>query len=134
MDQQQIMQIQMMEQEANHLNQQLEIIDQNSKELHELNESLDELEKKDTVSIMAGLGKKIFLPVEIKEKKLYVEVGNKNYVKKTISETKEVIDEQVNKLGLGKADILEKLNSLQMEINNLMINLQKEAEKEQDKK
>ena len=130
MDQNQIMQIQMFEHEANALNQQLEIIEQNTRELQELNGSLDELEKKETKSILAGLGKKIYIPVSIEEKKLLVEVGNKNFVKKSIPETKEVIVDQINKLSMGKTKILDKLNSLQEEINSLMIDIQKKVEKE----
>ena len=130
MDQQQIMQIQMFEHEANHLNQQLEIIEQNIRELQELNVSLDDLENKETKSILASLGKKIYLPVSIDEKKLFVGVGSKNFVKKSIPETKEVINDQINKLNSGKTEILERLNSLQQEINNLMSDIQKTAEKE----
>ena len=48
MDQQQIMQIQMMEQEAQQLNQQLQLIEQNVSEMQELELSLEELNKEDS--------------------------------------------------------------------------------------
>lgn len=130
MNQEQIIHIQMLEHEINHLNQQLEIIDQNLSELQELKASLDELSKNETKSILADLGKKIYIPVSIEEKSLFVEVGNKNFVKKNIPETKEVIEDQEKKIIAGKTDILHKLEHLKEEINNLMIEIQKESQKE----
>ena len=95
MNQQQIMQIQMIEQEAQQLNQQIQLIEQNTIELQDLNKSLDEIEQEESKEILAGLGKGIYLPVKITDKNLIVEVGNKIFVKKTIPETKELIKEQL---------------------------------------
>lgn len=133
MDQQQIIQIQMFEQEAQQLNQQLQLIDQNISEMQDLELSLDEIEKKENNEILANLGKGIYIPVEIKDKKLIVEVGNKNFVKKTIPEAKEIIKEQLVKLVSAKSQISERLDVLQAEIGNLMQNIEKEGKKEKKK-
>jgi len=133
MNQEQIMQMQMMEQEANQLNQQLEIIDQNIKEMQELAESLVELEKDDCKEILTNLGKKIYLPVEVKEKKLIVEVGNKNFVEKSVPETKKVLEEQIKKLMAAKTDIVSKLEDMQVEMQNVMMQLQQAQMEEQEK-
>jgi len=134
MKQEQIMQIQIMEQEANQLNEQLQLIEQNVSEMQELKASLDEIENSEgKTEILANLGKRIYIPVEIKEKgkdlKLVVEVGKGNFVKKNISETKEVVDEQVNKLMQGKNQIMARLEELQA----MMMKLMGEIEKEQVK-
>ncbi len=134
MKQEQIMQIQMMEQEANQLNEQLQLIEQNVSEMQELKASLDEIENSDgKTEILANLGKRIYIPVEIKEKgkdlKLVVEVGRGNFVKKNISETKEVVDGQVDKLIQGKNQIMSRLEELQ----TMMMRLVGEIEKEQMK-
>tara|TARA_Y100000310_G_scaffold325935_1_gene390176 strand:+ start:2674 stop:3078 length:405 start_codon:yes stop_codon:yes gene_type:complete len=134
MDQQQIMQIQMFEQEAQQLNQQLQLIEQNVSEMQDLELSLDEIEKKENNEILANLGKGIYIPVEIKDKKLIVEVGNKNFIKKTIPEAKDIIKEQLVKLISAKSQISERLNSLQSEISGMMQNMEKEAEKDGEKK
>ena len=129
MEQQQIMQMQMFEQEAQQLNQQLQLIEQNISEMQDLELSLDEIDKKENNEILANLGKGIYIPVEIKDKKLIVEVGNKNFVKKTISETKDIIKEQLIKLVGAKSQISERLESLQSEIETLMKNFEKEKKK-----
>jgi prefoldin alpha subunit len=130
MDQQQIMQIQMMEQEAQQLNQQLQLIEQNVSEMQELELSLEELNKEDSKELLANLGKGIYIPVEIKDKKLIVEVGKKNFVKKTIPQAKEIITDQLKKLITAKAQTMERLDALQTEINGLMQVLQKQNSEE----
>ncbi|MBR9706705.1 prefoldin subunit alpha [Candidatus Pacearchaeota archaeon] len=133
MDQQKIMQIQMIEQENQHLNQQLQLIEQNIVELQELNESMQEIESGDKQELLVNIGKRIYLPVKITEKKLLVEVGNKNFVKKSIPETTEVITEQIKRLLEGKEQVTERLNILQKEVEMLIRNVEAEQKKEQKK-
>ena len=128
MKQEQIIQIQMMEQEVNQLNQQLQLIEQNIKEMEELLESLEEIGNEKNKDILANLGKRIFIPVEIKDRKLIVEVGKGNFVKKSISETKVVIEGETKKLIEGRSQIMERLTSLQMEMNNLVRQIESEKE------
>jgi len=127
MKQEQIIQIQMMEQEVNQLNQQLQLIEQNIKEMNELLESLEEIGNEENKDILANLGKRIFIPVEIKDKNLIVEVGKGNFVKKSVPETKEVIEREVSKLIDGKNQIMERLTSLQIEMNNLIMQIESEG-------
>lgn len=134
MNQEQIMQIQIMEQESNQLNQHLQLVEENLSEMQELKLSLEELEKINNKDILANLGKKIYLPVEIKEKKLIVDVGNKNFVKKTIPETKNIIEDQIKKLLDGKEKITEELEKLQERVNKLMLEIQKSQEEKEKKK
>ena len=115
----------MMEQEAQQLNQQLQLIDQNVSEMQELELSLDEIANEGSKEILANLGKGIYIPVEVKEKKLIVEVGRKNFIKKTIPETKKIIREQLEKLIGAKSQILDRLESLQIEIERLMREFEK---------
>ncbi len=125
MDQQQIMQFQMLEQEANKLSQQLQLIENNLSEIQGIQEGLGEIEKKETKEILANIGKKIYLPVEIKDKNLIIEVGNKKFVKKSISETKKLIEEQISKMDHAKQEITNRLEELQEEANELMLQFQK---------
>ena len=127
MEQQQIMQIQMMEQESQQLNQQIQYIEQNIIEMHELGLGLDEISKEESNEILASLGKGIYIPVEIKDKKLIVEIGKKNFVKKTIPETKEIIQQQLIKLIGAKDQILERLEVLHKEIEGMMKIIEQEA-------
>ena len=130
MEQQQIMQMQMLQQEAEDLNQQLQLIDQNLSEIETLKLSLEEIDKTENKEILANIGKKIFLPVEIKDKNLFVEIGRGNYVKKTVPETIQVIEEQTKKLIAGKQEVVERIESLQKEVENMMQGFVKEQGKE----
>lgn len=131
MKQEQIIQIQLTEQEANQLNEQLKLIELNIQEMNELNASLNEigdLDNKSDKEILTNLGRNIYLPVFIKDNKLIVEVGNGNFVKKDIQQTKNIIEDQIGKLSDTKYHIIERLNELQ----NLMDNLINEIESEQN--
>ena len=121
----------MMEQEVNQLNQQLQLIEQNIAEMSELKASLDEIGVKK--EIMANLGKRIYIPVEIKEDKLIVDVGKENFVKKSVNETKEIVERESGKLNDGKNEIMERLESLQSEMNRMIMEIQKEQMKAADK-
>ena len=92
MDQEQIMQVQMMEQESNQLNQQMQMVEQNINEMNELKASLTELENHKEGEILVNIGKKIYLPVENKNKKLIVEVGKGNLVEKDIKDTSVLLE------------------------------------------
>jgi len=129
MEQQQIIQMQALEQEADALNQQLQLIEQNLSEIKDLGLSLGEIEKKDNKDILVNIGKRIYLPVEIKDNNLFVEIGKGNFVKKTGSEAREIIEEQIKKLIIGKEEITKRLDELQQEANNLMQVFIKESQK-----
>lgn len=120
MDKERIMRFQMIEQEINQLNSQSEMIDQNLKEMNELKEGLEEINNKDCKEILVNIGKKIYLPVEIKSKELVVEVGNKCFVHKTADETLKIIDEQIGKLVIAKTQISERLQELENEVNDMI--------------
>lgn len=124
------MQIQLFEQQSQQLNQQLQLIEQNINELEEINLSLREIEKADSREILANIGKRIYLPVDIKDKNLIVEIGNKNFVKKTIPETREVIKDQIKKLGINKEKIVDELEILQDQANEMMLELETEMKRE----
>lgn len=133
MDQEQIMKFQILQEEAQQLNQQLQMIEQNIQEISDIESSLNELEKNETKEVLANLGKKIFIPVEIKEKNLVVEVGNKKFVKKSIGETKNLILEQISRLNIAKTQINERLESLQSEAETLIIDIENNREKRETK-
>ena len=120
MNQEQLIQLQMIEQEANQLDQQLQLIEQHLVEMQQLKTGLDELEQTDKKEILANIGKGIYVPAEIKSKELTVEVGNKNFVKKSIPETKKIIEEQIKKLSSAKQQIVEKVDELRGQMNKLI--------------
>lgn len=133
MKQEQIIQIQLIDQEVNQLNEQLKLIELNVHEMNELNLSLNEidsLDNKKDKEILANLGRKIYLPVIIKDNKLIVEVGKNNFVKKSIPETKKIVDDQIERLNDAKYQIIERLNELQIGMDNLIGEIEREQSKE----
>jgi len=134
MNQEQIMQMQFIEHQSNQLNQQLQLIEQNINELEEIELSLNEIEKIESKEILANIGKRIYIPVDIKDKNLIVEIGNKNFVKKTIPETREIIKDQIKKLINNKENLVEELESLQDKANLMMLEIEKEMKKEKGNK
>ncbi|MBS3093295.1 prefoldin subunit alpha [Candidatus Pacearchaeota archaeon] len=127
MDQEQIQLIQIMEQEVNHLNEQLRLIDQNVVELKGLIESLNEIEGKDAQEILVNIGKKIYLPVTIQNKELIVDIGKNSLVKKNIPDTKRLIEEQLGKLSEGKRQVFERLEDLHKEMERMIAEIEKSA-------
>ena len=120
MNQEQLIQLQIIEQEANQLEQQLQLIEQNLAEMQQLKAGLDELDKSREKQILANIGKGIYIPAEIKSKELRVEVGNKNFVKKSILETKKIIEGEIEKLNSVKQQIVEKVSGLRGQMNGLI--------------
>lgn len=131
MENEQLIQLQVIEQETQQLEQQLQLIEQSLIEMQNLNSSLDELEKTDKKDIFANIGRGIYIPAEIKDKTLSVEVGNKVFVKKSIPETKEIIEDQVQKLGSVREQISDRIEDLRGEVNQLM---KSEKSEEKEKK
>lgn len=117
------MKLKMIEQEVNQLSQQSEAVEQNITELSEIKNSLLEIKKEKTKEFLANLGKKIFIPVEIKDKGLFVEVGNKNFVKKTVEETLDIISLQIGKLEDAKEEIKSRLKDLEGEMEEVISEL-----------
>lgn len=123
----------MMEQEGQQLNEQLQMIEQSVKEMMELKGSLDEIERGKSNDILANLGKRIYIPVEIKDKNLIVEVGRGNFVKKSIPETQSVIDEQIGRLSEGRGQIMGRLGELQGEMMQMVQSFESGKEEKKEK-
>lgn len=125
MNQEQILEFKEIEQEFEQLSQQMQLIEQNTHEMNELKSSLEEIEKEENKEILANLGKNIFIQVEIKKKELIMGVGNKNFIKKSIPDAKEIIEEQKIKLNTARESIAERLEELQNKMQGLILQAEK---------
>jgi prefoldin alpha subunit len=129
----QIIKLQAMEQEIGELNQQLQLIEQSISELQLLMQSLEEIDETKGNEILVDLGRRIYLPVEIKEKKLTLDVGSKLFVKKTIPEINKTIEEDLIKLITAKREVIERMRSLQGEVEFLINEFEQERDKKENK-
>ncbi len=110
----------MFEQQIQQIQQQVQAVEQGIVEMNSLNFGLDELVGKEGKEILAPIGRGIFVKSKLISEKLTVDVGGKNFVKKTIPETKKIIEEQIKKLEDVKKDLNDNLEKLGGELMKVM--------------
>jgi len=120
-----ILRLGMIEQEMNKLQEHLQLIEQNILELQNLQMSLQELKDSKEKQMLANLGKNIFIETEVQNKNLFVDVGNKTFVKKNIPETIKIIEEQISKLMQAKNHVLGKMQETQQQAQSIIAEAEK---------
>ncbi len=110
----------MFEQQIQQLQQQLQSIEQALTEITSLNFGLDELINSTGKEILAPIGKGIFAKTKLLSEELTVDVGGKNFVKKSIPETKKIIEKQIKKLEEVKIELNNNLKKTGEEFMKLM--------------
>ena len=106
----------MFEQQIQALQQQLQAVEEGAIDLQTLNFGLDDLKGGTGKEILAPMGRGIFVKAKLLSEDLIVDVGGRNFVGKSIDETKKIIEEQMEKLDKVKREFNEKLSSLDSEL------------------
>ena len=106
------------EQQIRQLQQQIGSIDEGMVELESLFVGLDEIKNSEGKESFSPIGRGIFVKSKILSEDLLVDVGGRNFVKKSVSETQDVIKKQI-----------EKLEEIRKDLNNNLFEIGKEAEK-----
>jgi prefoldin alpha subunit len=119
-----IYKLSMLQQQAQQVQEQIQVIDQNILELNSLISGLEDLKGKEGNEVLAPLGRGIFVKSKILSERLTVDVGGKNFVIKSIPETEEIVMGQIKKVEEAKKQMLDELERLNGELMNLI----KEAE------
>ena len=114
---------QMFEQQIMAIQQQLQAIEQALVDMIGLSLGLDEI-KKDK-EVFASIGKGIFTRAKLISEDLLVDIGEKNYVKKSIKDTKELIQEQTEKLERVKYEPNKEMDKINYELTNVMVEYEK---------
>jgi prefoldin alpha subunit len=117
-------QFSMFEKQIRELQQQIGAIERGIVELNSLNFGLDELINSVGKEIFAPVGKGIFVKAKLASEELNVDIGNGNFVKKSIPETKELIGEQIKKLEEIRKELENSLEQLGEELTKLMKEIQ----------
>ena len=118
--------LQMYEQQIQQLQQQLEAVEQAIIEMNSLVLGLNELIGSKDKEILAPIGRGIFVKTKLISEDLTVDVGGKNFVKKSIPETKKLIQDQVIKLEEVKKELEGNLEEINNELTTTFMNAQKE--------
>ena len=107
----------MFEQQIRQLHEQLQAVENAMVEMSSLSMGLDEII--DGKEVLSPVGRGIFVKSKIISEDLIVDIGSKNFVKKTIPETKELIKNQIKKLEDVKTDLINNLNEVEQEFNKI---------------
>lgn len=108
----------MFEQQIQQLSQQIQAVEQGINDLGSLEIDLNDLKGSEGKEILAPIGRGIYAKAKLLSENLTVDVGGKNFVRKTVPETQELIKKQS-----------EKLEDVKKELNEHLDNVTKEAEK-----
>lgn len=120
MDNELLMQIEEIQGRAAGYDEQLKIVDQQLSELESFRKSIEDIEKNSNNEILASIGKGVFMPAEIKDRNLFVEIGAGVFVKKTLDETKKVAEEQLQRLGEMRMYLGSEINLINSEMRELI--------------
>lgn len=111
--------------ESQEIQGRLEIIEQQIMELRLFHDGVEEIGKSNENSILAPLGKGVFIPAEIKERFLYVGVGSGIFLKRSPLDTKNSVNGQIMKLSKLKEELSNRLMELQKEMEKIVASLDK---------
>lgn len=123
--QQLAVQFQMFEQQIRMIQEQLQAVEQAIIELGSLNLELDELISKKDNDILAPIGRGIYASAKLTSEELLVDIGDKNFVKKSIPETKNILQGQLKKLEKVKEELNTELDKINNELTKVFIESQK---------
>jgi prefoldin alpha subunit len=112
------------ERQIREIQQQIESIDRGITDLESLNLGLNELKGSIGKEIYAQLGKGIFINAKVNSEELNVDIGNGNFVKKSIPATQELIGEQNKKLAEIKKELEASLVEIEKEVMGMMSELE----------
>ena len=123
-----LMKLQVLEQEANQMGEQLKLVEQQINELDILKVNLEKLEKAGEEEIFAELGKGIFVKAKLKKSDLLIDVGSKVLVPKSYNQIKDVIKNQTSKSEQVRVEVGKRIEQINTELNRLI----EEADKSQN--
>jgi len=115
----------MFEQQIGQMQQQINAVEEGIIELDSLNIGLSEINDSEGKEILAPVGRGIFVKSKITSENLIVDVGGRNFVKKSVSETQEIIKKQIEKLEEIKKELAKGLEDIGKEAEKVISEAQK---------
>ena len=110
--------------------EQLAAVEQAILDMSQIEFGLDDLKGKVNEEIMAPVGRGIYVKAKMLSEDLVVDVGGRNFVKKDIDSTKELIRGQVKNLENIKNELNKELDGINEEITQIMRDYQKAMAKD----
>lgn len=119
--QEMIMKFGAFEEQIKQIQEQLNAVEQGIVELKNLHFGLNDLKEKKDEEIFASIGRGIFVKAKLLSSDLLVDIGNQNFVKKTIDETKETINSQIEKLKEAKDELKKMGENVNQEMTKMFM-------------
>ena len=110
----------MFDQQIRQMQQQIKAVDDGIVELESLNIDLDDMKNSEGKEILAPIGRGIFAKAKLVSEEFLVDVGDRNFVKKSVDETKAMIKKQVEKLQEIRKELDVGLEQLSKEIEKVI--------------
>jgi len=123
----------MFEQQIQQIQQQIQVIEQSMVEMNSLMNGMDELTGSKGKEILAPIGRGIFTKTKLLSEELIVDIGEKNFVKKSIPDTKKLIEKQILKLEKVRINLNQNLEKIGQELTQIMQEAQEYEEKKGEK-
>jgi prefoldin alpha subunit len=111
-----MMKASMIQQKAEQIQQQLQSVEQSMQDISIISKGLDDLIGSEGKEIKASIGKGIFIDAKLMSEELTVDIGNRNFVRKSIPETKKLIENQMKKLENVRDDLNKELDKINSEL------------------
>jgi len=122
-----LMKISMIQQEAEKLQEKLGMIEQQIQEMTGIQAGIEELKtKKVGEEMLSSMGKGIFIKTELKDKNFIINAGNGVMIKKTAEQTCNILKDQIKKLAEGKEEIGRRMFELESGMQYIISEAQKE--------
>ena len=115
----------MFDQQIRQMQQQIKAVDDGIVELESLNIDLDDMKNSEGKEILAPIGRGIFAKAKLVSEEFLVDVGDRNFVKKSVDETKTMIKRQVEKLQEIRKELDVGLEQLSKEIEKVIAESEK---------
>ena len=125
MNQELILQASYLEQQSQELQENISLLDKEILDLQNFLDSLQFLENSKEKSILASIGKGVFINASLEEKNLLVNVGSNILVKKTHEEAKKTVNSQIKKLSEAKFHLLNRLEEHRQAVHNIIKQIEK---------
>jgi prefoldin alpha subunit len=109
---------------------QLQAVEHAIVDMQQINFGLDDLVGKTNEEIMAPIGRGVYARAKLISEDLIVDVGGRNFVKKDIPSTKELIQGQVENLSGIQKELEEELERINEELTQVMRDYQESKTKE----
>jgi len=119
------------EREIRQIQEQLQAIEQAILDMNQINIGLDEIKGKKDLEILSPIGRGIFVKAKTVSDELTVDVGEGNFVKKTIPETKEIISEQAKKLEEMKKELEKGIEKIDKDMTKALQETQGQSKAEE---